>query len=342
MKNPIIARKLRLLAELSLIAVGSGILYQLVRDGTVDYRAFLMGALIGMAFGVIEHFVARGFRKQVQGLPLLVTIVVKAVVYLFIITVVSGLLGLTIGYFQGKHIEEFYSSMLSKNQLILTVYSLILYLALSFYIQINLLLGDGVLLKFLFGKYRKPTNESRIFMFLDLKSSTTIAEKLGHNRYYSFLNDFFHEITEPALSTHAEIYQYVGDEVVFTWKTNEGLADDNGVKIFFKIQDRVRKHRTHYRDKYGFAPEFKAGLHFGDVISAQIGDIKREIVYNGDVLNTSARIQEQCNVVQRELLISGNLLHRLDLGGEYQAVKVDTVTLRGKNNPLELFSLMRN
>jgi adenylate cyclase len=47
---------------------------------------------------------------------------------------------------------------------------------------------------------------------------------------------------------------------------------------------------------------FKAGLYFGKVVSAQIGDLKREIVYNGDVLNTTARIQAECNTYQRDCL----------------------------------------
>jgi len=92
------------------------------------------------------------------------------------------------------------------------------------------------------------------------------------------LQNDFHEISEPVRSTNAEIYQYIGDEVVFTWKTDEGLANSNCLRIFFKIQEKVYNNRKYYRDKYGDIPYFKAGLHFGEVISAQIGDIKREIV----------------------------------------------------------------
>jgi adenylate cyclase len=205
--------------------------------------------------------------------------------------------------------------------------------------QINLLLGEGVLVKFLLGKYRKPTGEHRIFMFLDVKSSTSIAEKLGMEKYYSLLNDFFHEVSEPVRSTNAEIYQYVGDEIVFTWKTDQGLTDSNCLKIFYKIQEKVYENRKYYRDKYGDIPHFKAGLHFGEVISAQIGDIKREIIYNGDVLNTSARIQEQCNVFKCEFLISGKLLDKLNIENEYSAEKMDTVKLRGKESSIDLYSL---
>lgn len=337
--NPIFTDKLRMLVEFCLITAFAGIIYQLIDVRYADHIGVIMGASLGFGFGLIELFILSGLKKKFLKLPLLLTIFIKAITYLIIIFFFSGLVGLIVGLSQGKEMEEFYSSIFSRDQLILTIYTLTIYLLLSFYTQINLLLGKGVLLKFLLGKYRKPTGENRIFMFLDLKSSTTLAEKLGLENYYALLNDFFHEISEPVRTTNAEIYQYIGDEVVFTWKTKDGLADSNCLKIFYKIQENVYSKRKYYRDKYGDIPDFKAGLHFGEVISAQIGDIKREIIYNGDVLNTSARIQEQCNVLKRELLISGMLLNRLDIENEYSAEKVDTIKLRGKENAIELYSL---
>lgn len=339
--SPTLASKLRLLTEFSFISSFAGILFQIVESQLVDFRSVLVGFFLGLAFWVLELFILSGFRKSFARLPLIVTICLKALTYLFVIILITLLLGLIVGFFQGKEIEEFYSSILDSDHIILIVYTLVLYVLLSFYMQINFLLGERVLFKFLIGKYRKPTDEHRVFMFLDLKSSTTIAEKLGHLEYYSFLNDFFHDISDPVRSTHAEIYQYVGDEVVFTWKTKDALVDANCLKIFFQIQEKVYNNQHYYLQKYGEVPAFKAGIHFGKVITAQIGDIKREIVYNGDVLNTSARIQEQCNTLNRELLISGALLDQLDIKKEYRIEKMETIQLRGKESITELYSLMR-
>src|SRR6476619_4459782 len=73
-----------------------------------------------------------------------------------------------------------------------------------------------------------------------------------------------------------------------------------------------------YIKKFGVKPEFKAGLHFGKVVSAQIGDLKREIVYNGDVLNTTSRIQNECNKYHRNCLVSGMLRNRLQQMNGFQ------------------------
>ena len=174
--NPIIKGKLRLLGEFCFFGAIAGIIFQLLHEGIVDYRAFLLGISLGSAYGIIELFILTGLRKKFLKLPLLLTIIIKALVYLIIINLISGILILITGRIQGKEIEEFYQIMFGKMQLILNIYTLILFVLFSFYIQINLLLGEGVLFKFLMGKYRKPIAEHRIFMFLDIKSSTSIAE----------------------------------------------------------------------------------------------------------------------------------------------------------------------
>jgi adenylate cyclase len=114
----------------------------------------------------------------------------------------------------------------------------------------------------------------------------------------------------------------------------------NCLKAFFLFRENLRRNAGHYLENFGVKPEFKAGLHFGKVVSAQIGDLKREIVYNGDVLNTTARIQNECNKYQRDCLISGMLMHRLEQTNGFQWERIDTVTLRGKETEVELFSVL--
>ena len=338
--SPNTIRKAQQILEYSLLGAIAGVVFQMVDEQFVDYNGPLLGLAMGAGFIKVEIFILSKFKKKFLRLPFLLSIFIKAIVYLIIIIYVWAIMSFIVGTLEGKTMEEFYESMFSIDLLIIVVYTLLFYVVLSFYAQINLLLGEGVLWKFLLGRYRKPVHENRIFMFLDMKSSTTIAEQLGLEKYYSLLNDFFSEITEPVRSTGAEVYQYVGDEVVFTWRTKEGLSNSNCIELFFKIGEQVSKKRRYYKKKYGLVPEFKAGLHYGEVISAQIGDIKREIVYNGDILNTCARIQEQCNVYDSKLLISGELLNELNTLNEYQVKKMDRVKLRGKVKELDLFSVV--
>jgi adenylate cyclase len=269
-------------------------------------------------------------------------LIFKALFYTAVIYIVTVSIATVAGLSEGRNIRDLFTLLKSPELLILVLYTLVVYSLLVFFLQINHLLGEGILWKFIRGKYHKPREEERIFMFLDMKSSTTIAERLGHVRFYTLLNELFHEITQPILQTKAEVYQYVGDEVVLTWEVKHGLENSNCLKTFFMFRESLLRNSENYLKNFGVKPEFKAGLHFGKVISAQIGDIKREIVYNGDVLNTTARIQNECNKYQRDCLVSGILMNRLKQMNGFKWERIDAVTLRGKETQVELFSVIND
>ena len=188
----------------------------------------------------------------------------------------------------------------------------------------------------------KPKEEVRIFMFLDMKSSTTIAERLGHFKYYNLLNDFFFDVTDPIIQSKGEIYQYVGDEIVVSWLLGDGIQNINCIECFFKIVESIKKFSEKYEKQYGVIPEFKAGLHYGIVTTGEIGVKKREMVYTGDVLNTASRIQELCNNYNEKLLISKTLLDHLSIHDKYKVNKIGEISLRGRKNTEILFSINKS
>jgi adenylate cyclase len=335
-----VVRKLKTLVFICLVTGFAGIIYQLVSEERLDYNSVVLGFPLGLVFGLLELFLFPKAEKRFRRWPFTKMLVFKAVLYTTVIYIVTVSVAIIAGLFAGRTMNEFAIFLKSPEPLILVLYTLVVYGLLVFFLQINHLLGEGVLWKFIRGKYHKPREEERIFMFLDMKSSTTIAEQLGHVRFYTLLNEIFHEISQPVLQTKAEIYQYIGDEVVLTWKVEHGLENSNCLKTFFMFQESLLRNRENYFKNFGVKPEFKAGLHFGKVISAQIGDLKREIVYNGDVLNTTSRIQNECNKYQRDCLVSGILMNRLKQRNGFQWERVDTVTLRGKETEMELFSVI--
>jgi len=318
----------------------AGILFQQFKEGLIDQSALIVGLFLGLTFGVPELFLMTKFNKILKTLPLVSFILIKTIIYTLLIYLISNTLGLITWLIQEKPIIEYYNSLYKPFQFYLIIYSLAVFSILIFFMQISRLLGEGVLLKFLLGRYNKPIEEERIFMFLDIKSSTTLAEKLGHQKFYSLLNTFFHHISEPVILTKAEIYQYVGDEVVFTWKTENGIQNSNCVRIYFLIKDIIELNKKQYLSDYGVVPEFKAGVHFGKVISAQIGELKREIVFNGDVVNTTSRIQQLCNNYNKELIVSSDLLLCIqNLPKNYIRENLGNIKLKGKEERIILYSI---
>ena len=94
-----------------------------------------------------------------------------------------------------------------------------------------------------------------------------------------------------------------------------------------------------YNKHFGLCPTFKAGFHFGKVTTGEIGALKKEIIFTGDVLNSTARIQGLCNQYKVDLLISKDLINNLDLDSEFQITSLGNIELRGKLENIELCTL---
>lgn len=207
-------------------------------------------------------------------------------------------------------------------------------------LQVNDKYGAGVFLAFLRGDYFQPQKEERIFMFLDLRGSTTIAEKIGEELYFDFIRDFFKDVTPSILANKGEIYQYVGDEVIVSWKKEKGLEKQRALDCFFEIETAIAKKEIEYLEKYGLVPSFKAGLHIGAAMIGEIGVIKKDIAFSGDVLNTTSRIQARCNEFGVDLLVSKELIEALDLSEKhYQLRRLGVVQLRGRAQAVTLFTV---
>jgi adenylate cyclase len=212
----------------------------------------------------------------------------------------------------------------------------------QFYTEVSESMGTSLLSNFFLGKYYKPVEEERIFMFLDMKSSTQIAEKLGHVIYFEMLQQYFSDLTGPVIDYSGEIYQYAGDEMIISWRLEKGLKNNACIQCFFAMKESLLEKSAYYTEKYGISPQFKAGLHYGKVTTGEIGILKKEIIFTGDVLNTTARIEGLCNQYAVAILISDSLVEKLDLSTHYKVKSVGKNTLRGKDGQIELFTLNYN
>src|SRR5690606_4684531 len=134
-------------------------------------------------------------------------------------------------------------------------------------------------------KYFNPKEEERIFMFLDLNHSTTIAEKLGNEKFYGFLNDFFHDIAGVITHHKGEVVDYVGDLVIISWSFPVGSAETRCLNCYRDFEKVIQRKKETYLSRYGTVPQFKAAVHCGEVMIGEMGKIKKSIKFSGDVLN---------------------------------------------------------
>lgn len=201
-------------------------------------------------------------------------------------------------------------------------------LGILFLTELSRRIGPGRLLSLLLGRYRNPREETRIFLLIDLKGSTSLAESLGSIRYSTLLRDFFDDLTEPVLETGGEIVEYVGDEAIVSWRFRPERAAD-ALQCYLSFKKRIEERSEEYRQKFGVVPEFKAALHAGPVVATEVGQIKAQVVLHGDALNTAARVLAQCNELDAKLLVTDSVAQHLP-AGRSRIVNLGPVPLRGK------------
>ncbi len=208
-------------------------------------------------------------------------------------------------------------------------------------IEIGHLLGFGTLANLLSGRYARPRREQRAFLLIDMKGSTGLAERLGPVRFHDLLNDFFRDVSEGALESGAEIHKYVGDEAILTWRLRGPVIDSDVLACPFVIRDLIDAQRDHYRRLYEIEPGFRAALHCGEIVTGQIGDVRREIAFVGDTLNVAARLLESAKESGYDILASADLLARTTLPPGVAAEPLPTLAVRGRAASLAIAALVR-
>lgn len=309
------------------------------------YASLITGSLAGILGGASMVFFWERWLRTISYRRSLFYIIISYTLVFMVVGILSQLynyaLQSNLSIFDPEVLASLKTSSALKAMFFNYVYWLAVVLVTLIALLVNDKYGPGVFADFLLGRYFHPRREERIFMFLDLRDSTGIAEKLGERRYFNFLRQVYRDITPPILGTEGEVYQYVGDEVVISWTPKKGLRKLNAIMCFFQIQETLRARSEFYKKHYdGHSPEFKAGLHYGNVMAGEVGVIKREIAYSGDVLNTTARIQSKCNEMGVNILISKPLLDYLspDMNTN-KPEEIGDIALRGKQQTVKLYTL---
>lgn len=302
-----------------------------------------LGLLLGTALSLLDSVIDRRVLTRMSYLQLIILRTVAHVIFTIPILGLSLFLSHKLmGYDDHNSWQEiFLASPFSRSAAVLLIYTGFFSALFNILRQISSMFGPGILIKLISGRYHHPKEELRIFLFLDLRSSTLYAEQLGHVLYSELIQDCFIDLTPAIQQFHAEVYQYVGDEAVLTWKLNEGLKDSRCLNAYFRFDEAIQSRRQYYSEKYKLVPEFKAGASCGPVMAAEVGVIKREIAYHSDVLNTAARIQARCNELGEPLLISESLQERISNDSDFSLEEAGIFQLRGKRKSIKLYGVKK-
>ncbi|MEO8924590.1 MAG: adenylate/guanylate cyclase domain-containing protein [Caldimonas sp.] len=324
------------------IGAGGGVVYAGANapPGADSFLAFLLvsvpigvidAALIAMAVAGIEIFLLpRASMRWLDAPPFAAVFALKTLVYGAIAAaVVAGQPGeLALGVVTVYNV---------RSGLISVMLSLVPVVVLVMMFQAAGLVGYRTFMALLLGKYRRPFAERRFFLFVDVVSSTAIAERLGPLEAHRFLAAVFSAVAEPIELCRGEIYQYVGDEIVVTWVETEGAAEARSLRCFFEMRAALAADARQFLDRFGARAELRAALHLGDVIAGEVGQVRRAIVFHGDVMNTAGRLEQATREVGCSFIVSAEALAALGPLPAARTRDLGALTLRGRSEPIHAF-----
>ena len=326
---------------------GIGSLLDYMEDG--PFRAYATGPGIhvemlvsGIGLGIIIallNHLTEGSRLRRMSFGQV--ILLKSAIYLGGL----GLLGILVNglfllfFYSLEEMRALWSLLSSRVVLGLALWIVASIVGTNFLMEVRRKVGPGNLWALLTGRYHRPREENRVFLFMDLKNSTGIAEELGHSSYSQFLRECFHDMTEFVLRYGGRIYQYVGDEVVLSWLGKDPEASRWALETYFAFQERLTHRADWYRANFGTAPEFWGAVEVGLVTATEVGDIKRDIAFHGDPLNIAARLLKLGREYRRPILITGRIQESVAANLDLPTEPLGEVLLRGKKEPVSVFGV---
>lgn len=296
--------------------------------------ALTVGVFMGTILFLLQEFV---YPRFFHNYGILLTTLLRSL--LFIIVCFLGLLiVLELNKVHFISINNLFTLQVNAKWLIcFTTYCLIVHIFITLLQAFSRRLGNNYFKNILRGNYMIPVVEYRVFMFLDMCSSATVAEEVGHYNYSLLLQECFTDLSEILMEYDAEVYQYVGDEAVLTWKVKEGFKRQQCIELYDAFSVRLLEKKELYQQRFGLVPKFKASINEGLVTVAEIGQIKTEIAYHGDVLSTAARVRDLCNDYKTDLLITHSFFEQLTSFDQDNFTAIETTILRGKKRPVTIY-----
>jgi len=323
-----------------------GLLYPVINKEFENPLAFFNGFTIGFLGGVaIAFHEDYRFYKKIKREHFIIRLLKSVTLYTFYFAIIVALvIALTYGtsnklgfiqYILGPDFKQF---IFHGDYIVIVLYALFFCGLVSFTLIMSGKIESRVMFNMITGKYRKPIEENRIFMAIDLNNSTELAEKLEEEEYYEFLNTFYLDLMPAIISTNGQIYRYVGDQVLISWHVSTPARNIACLRTYFMAKNEVRKNKEKYLARWGLSPSFKAVFHCGKVVAGEIGDLKSQFVFHGEVLNQMRIMEKHCRSKAVSVLLSKPYIEMVNLPAYYKLQQCSVLNITA-TDPILLFTV---
>lgn len=270
------------------------------------YRGVLIAAINGILVGLFEEFYVQSRAgRWLRNMHPLRSVFVYTLVVVFIYLAVLHTIHFLI-IMPGRDLAAMYRRLPIVIPIVVGVS-----VAGILVIRIIHFIGPETLFHLMVGTYHRPVLERKVLVFVDMKDSTALVERLGPVRAKSLIGKFLFDVSKPITNHGGDIYLYIGDGLIAMWDWNVALTDGRVLRAVDEMFATVSHESAVYQTYFDVVPVFRVGVHGGEVVISEQGDTKRAIGIYGETINIAARMEQAAKAHGLCCIVSGDIVAAL-------------------------------
>lgn len=173
-------------------------------------------------------------------------------------------------------------------------------------------------------------------MFSDIRSFTTLSEKMLPQEHFRFVNDYLGRVS-PVIREHKGfVVKYLGDGMMAVFPDSADSAVQAGIQKLTQVREFNKQ-----RSKEGLAPiAIGIGVNTGHLMVGIVGELGRmEGDAFSDDVNLAARVEGLTKLYSVSFIITSETYHQLTNPNQYHIRFLDKVQVKGRSRALDLYEV---
>ncbi len=177
-------------------------------------------------------------------------------------------------------------------------------------------------------------------LFTDIRSFTTLSEKMSPSQVVAMLNSYFTPMTQCVKSHEGTMDKFIGDALMAFWNAPVNVEEHprKAVLAAIEMQQKLAALRPDFQKEFGVVIRIGAGLHTGVAHVGNMGsDDLLDYTSIGDTVNLASRLEGLSKQYGADVVISEVTAGRM--GDDIPRRRLDRIRVKGKSEPVDIYTV---
>ena len=191
------------------------------------------------------------------------------------------------------------------------------------------------------GRSLRPRRRLITVLFADIRGFTSISERLQPEQVDEMLQEYLTVMTEVVFRHGGTVDKYIGDAIMGLYNAPYEDPDHalNAIRTALEFQERAIPFSARWQAKLGVTIRCGVGINSGEAVVGSLGSRQRnEYTAIGDAVNLAARLESITKDYSVPIIISEYTYEYVK--GRFPTHELDTVTVKGKSQPVKIYGVM--